>query len=391
MNILHVTDVYYRQAGGVPTFIQDLISATPQHSHSIITFAYDKQTPKEERVNDVDIFYAPLKSGIKPFYFSGQEGMKQRINEFKRTHHIDLVHIHMPFSGLAVASQLVSMPIIYTFHGSWGDEYAFEATGLKRMTGVYKLERLIMKRIERSTLSYAHVIVTLSDYMRHEVGQYHIEPAKGYIKIPGAINLEEFSAYSQHERNDIRSMYNISDSYLNLFVLRRLVKRVGIDVFIQSLSIIKKVRQDFHAYIGGKGPERESLETLVSELDLRSYVSFLGFISNEDRVRYFNAADVCVMPSQSLEGFGLVSLESFACGTPVVALPTGANTELVGGFDESLLSRDTTPEALADVILSAWNTLKKGRLRESSRHYAEQFSYEQFGKAYDDLYKKLTA
>jgi len=390
MNILHVTDVYARQPGGVPTFIRDLVRATPEKNHSVLTFSYEASAPNEEKIEGVRVIYAPIKKGLKPFYLSGQKNMKERINKLKRTHHIDVLHIHMPFSGLAVASQLVSMPILYTFHGSWGDEYAYEAKGIKRSTGIYKLERRYMRRIERRALEYASTIVTLSDYMRNEVAKYNISPPHSYDKIPGAIDLNEFHVISNEERSELKQRYNMSPEKLNIFLLRRLVKRVGIGAFIQTLAIIKSQRRDFHVYIGGKGPERERLEKLVSEEDLRSYVTFLGFISDEDRVIYYNSADVTVMPSRTMEGFGLATLESMACGTPVIGFPTGANTELIGSFNDSFLSSEATPKSLAENMLKNWNLLKSGSMREQSRSYAENFSYEVFGQRYNKIYNKLS-
>ena len=56
----------------------------------------------------------------------------------------------------------------------------------------------------------------------------------------------------------------------------------------------------------------------------------LGFISESLLPAHYQAADISIVPSQTLEGFGLTTLESLACGTPVLVTPVGGLTEVVG-------------------------------------------------------------
>ena len=56
------------------------------------------------------------------------------------------------------------------------------------------------------------------------------------------------------------------------------------------------------------------------------------------------------MPTQSLEGFGLSTAESLACGTPVVATPLGGNLELLASLNPHLLARGSTPDDLSSAI-----------------------------------------
>lgn len=68
------------------------------------------------------------------------------------------------------------------------------------------------------------------------------------------------------------------------------------------------------------------------ELSLRErypHVRWLGLLARDELARVYAAADVFVMPSQS-ETFGLVMLESMACGTPVAAYPVEGPLEVVG-------------------------------------------------------------
>jgi glycosyltransferase involved in cell wall biosynthesis len=94
-----------------------------------------------------------------------------------------------------------------------------------------------------------------------------------------------------------------------------------------------------------------SIQALIDELGLTETVRLLGWVS-DDLVGWNRAADLVVMPTQELEGFGLATVEALACGTPVIGTPSGATPELLRPLDPGLVSRDTSPEALADAIVS---------------------------------------
>ena len=85
--------------------------------------------------------------------------------------------------------------------------------------------------------------------------------------------------------------------------------------------------------IAGTGSSDSSLREQVTHLALEDRVRFVGRISDSDLVNSYRTADLVVMPSQALEGFGLTTAEALACGTPVVGTPIGATPELLAGID----------------------------------------------------------
>ena len=106
--------------------------------------------------------------------------------------------------------------------------------------------------------------------------------------------------------------------------------------------------------IGGAGSHRAALERQVGELGLDKHVTFLGFVPDADLPRYYQAADVFVLPTRELEGFGLVTAEALACGTPVLGTPVGATPELLETLDPGLVFQDATAGAMeADLTASS--------------------------------------
>ena len=99
----------------------------------------------------------------------------------------------------------------------------------------------------------------------------------------------------------------------------------------------------------GRGRARPRSTTLVDELGLTSRVRFVPPQPHEQLAHYYQAADVCVVPSRS-ESFGLVALEAAACGTPVVASNVGGLRIVVDDGVTGLLVDERDPRAFADAI-----------------------------------------
>ncbi len=96
-------------------------------------------------------------------------------------------------------------------------------------------------------------------------------------------------------------------------------------------------------------PVKTYAPELTRELGLTSRVTFAGKISPERLRRFYNTAEVVVLPSL-YEGFGLPAAESMACGTPVVATQAGALPEVVGE-EGGILVPPRDFQALAAAIL----------------------------------------
>jgi D-inositol-3-phosphate glycosyltransferase len=105
---------------------------------------------------------------------------------------------------------------------------------------------------------------------------------------------------------------------------------------------------------------RENLRNLTKELGISDHVTFLGFVNHEELPIFYSAADVCVIPSYH-ESFGLVALESLACGTPVVATKVGAMESVIRSGHTGYVVDDNTPVLLAGKIVRLLSGVSKTR------------------------------
>ena len=160
------------------------------------------------------------------------------------------------------------------------------------------------------------------------------------------------------------------------FTLRRHAPRMGIENFIRAYHWVRpRLNSDinFRIIVGGKGPLTGQLHELVESLNLRNNVFFTGEIPNEEIVLHYRAADCFVLPSFSMECFGLIILEAFASGTPVIATPVGAIPETLGPFAAESLSEATEPESIGRKMLEFLQDRRSQRSELDYREFASRF------------------
>ena len=182
---------------------------------------------------------------------------------------------------------------------------------------------------------------------------------------------------------------HLDDGPVLLFV-GRIQPLKGADLAVETLARLSTPRATLLVVGGPSGPEGEAelarLQQLVEELGLEARVRFVPPQPHDRLATYYQAADVCVVPSRS-ESFGLVALEAAACGTPVVAtdvgglryvVDDGVTGYLVDGRDaadfavpvDRILQSDSSAMSARAVERAAgfrWN-IAAARLR---RHYAD--------------------
>jgi len=138
------------------------------------------------------------------------------------------------------------------------------------------------------------------------------------------------------------------------------------------------------------GQEVDRLKSLAKKLNVEDMFDFVGRVDQEDLPLYYNAADVCVVPSY-YESFGLAALESMACGTPVVAARVGGLSTIVQHGRTGFLKSWRCPEAFAN---SLEMIISSDRLKQSmglaARRRAEGMGWDQVASDIRSLYESLT-
>ena len=253
-------------------------------------------------------------------------------------------------------------PLVVHFHGPWAGESAVGADRLG-MSGRAKL------LLERSVYGRADRLIVLSQaFADLLVRDYAIAPWRVRVLRPG-VDLQRFTP----DRQAARERLGLQPQERLIFSARRLVARMGLEVLLEACTGLARPGERLLLAIAGDGPLRDELEAHARRLGLQDSVRLLGHVSEDDLVDHYRAADLCVLPTLALEGFGLVVVEALACGTPVVVTDVGGLPEVVRDLDASLVVPSGDAQALRDRIRSALDGAVPDAL--ACRAHAETFDW----------------
>ncbi len=310
----------------------------------------------------------------------------------------DIVHTHFAYAALGPLQALPrTLPQVRSFYGPWDEEaWAEEHSRLPAARGPSRWARAALNRgkrrlrheVEAANLRRSRRVVVLSEQSRREVAVFGYPPADVHL-FPGGVDLARFAPAP--DKQAVRRSLALPTDRTLLLSVRRLAARMGLDVLIDAMPAVAARHPDALLLIGGKGPEREKLETLIQDRGLQDHVRLLGFIPDDALAAHYQAADVFVLPTTALEGFGLVTLEALACGVPVIGTPVGATPEILAPLGAGLVASAATPDALARSLLAFLDGprpehLSPDRLR---RYVCDHYSWDRHVDAVERLYRDL--
>jgi glycosyltransferase involved in cell wall biosynthesis len=127
----------------------------------------------------------------------------------------------------------------------------------------------------------------------------------------------------------------------------RFVAKKGFDVFIEALRLLKTRGYEFKAILGGTGIEAEALKTQAREAGLTGILSFPGWIENKKE--FYTHIDLFILPSLH-EPFGIVLLEAFMYGAPVIATDSEGPRDIITPNYDAIIVKKSSAEELADAM-----------------------------------------
>jgi glycosyltransferase involved in cell wall biosynthesis len=256
---------------------------------------------------------------------------------------VDLVASHFALYASAALDDLRRVPHVVHFHGPWAAESREEGAG--RLSGAAKwgVERMVYASADR-------VIVLSEAFARLAERDYAVRPDRLRV-VPGAADLRRFSV--AQDRLAARHALGWSIDAPTLVTVRRLVRRTGVDRLVHALAAVVAATPAVRLMVGGTGPMLPHLRAQVAALGLEPHVTFLGYVPDAQLPLVYRAADINVLPTLALEGFGLTAVEALAVGTPSMVTPVGGLPEVVSPLSPSLVFASTEAHDIAAGLTSA--------------------------------------
>lgn len=402
MRILFLDDAVFKDLpGGSRMMAWHLAQGLVQRGHEVTLLVphHHPETPDEEWVDGIQIVRYPGKGKAFPFVRQG----RQACARLWARGAYDIVHTHFAYAALGPLQVVpANVVCLRSFYGPWDEEgWVEDSAELRqrhadpvwkrvRSAVANRVVRFLRRRIEAQSLRRSRAVIVLSEQSHQEVRTFGSIRAP-IVKIPGAVDLARFMP--AEDPYAVRKSLGLPSDRSLLLSVRRLTPRMGLDHLVEAMPAIIARRPDVLLLIGGKGPEQAALARLIAQRGLEAHVRLLGFIPDDRLPLYYQAADVFVLPTVALEGFGLVTIESLACGVPVIGTPIGATPEILRNLDPRLIAQSASPAALAHSLLSFLEEDWRWELTPEQLHafVRARYTWENNVRETEQLYRTLLA
>jgi len=295
--------------------------------------------------------------------------------------HYDLIHSHYWLSGWVgrFIQRVWNVPHITMLH---------TLGAVKNAIGIGKSEPDLRINSEKELAKDCHRIIAPSEREKEYLIHYYNASPELISVIPCGVNLDLFRPL---EKEIARSHLSLDGEVVILFV-GRIVPLKGIDKLLMAMPYLERRQRLRMIIIGGDEhcqDEMERLKSLSQILQIDDLVTFQGLVKQEKLPYFYSAADLCVVPSY-YESFGLVALESLACGTPVVATKVGSMENVIRFGETGYIVIDNAPQHIADKIAKLLSMSKtKKEATSSIRRSVTQFSWSNIAEAAVNEYRTV--
>lgn len=285
----------------------------------------------------------------------------------------DVIHLHEPLlPGLPLTVLRFSRALnVGTFHafarsGKTSTPYLAYASAYPFLRGYFhRLNGCI------AVSSAAHGFV--SHYFE---GDYRI--------IPNGVNLDSFSSA-------VTPFPQYMDGKRNILFVGRFEKRKGAKFLLRAIPLLRERFPNTRFIFVGEGRLRSGFQRFVERHGWQDVI-FTGYVSDEDKPRYFASAHVFCAPAIGGESLGIVLLEAMAAGAPVVATAIDGYATVVHDGLDGLLVPPRDSEALAHSIARLLeNELLRQQLARNGQQTARQYAWPQVARCILDYYSELLA
>jgi len=254
----------------------------------------------------------------------------------------DLVHSHYWLSGRVGrwVQRLWGVPHIMMFH-TLGE--------VKKAIGVGDDEPKLRLATEKGLVENCNRIIAATEGEKRELIQYYNAVPENIGVVPCGVNLELFKPV---DKKYARQQLDLDREENIILYVGRIDPLKGIDRLLLAGAYLQNKKKFKLIVIGDNNnlqPELQRLTWMSRNLGIQDSVIFAGRVEQENLPLYYSAADVFVLPSYC-ESFGLVALESLACGTPVVATKVGGIESIIHEGQNGYLVTGNVPRSIAKKI-----------------------------------------
>jgi len=285
--------MYNPLAGGAEIYLQEIFRRLVGRGHEVTQLA--ERYPGSEETETIDGIKVLRMGGAQTFNFAVYRNLKRVVDDGGYDIVVDDLNKVPFYSPWIVKDRPVMAILMHLFRGSIFKEALFPLASY-----VWLLETMIPWAYKGRLFS------VLSESSKKDVVRLGIEPERVAVVPPGT-DFDRFFVDENVPKDPVPVLLHVG----------RIKRYKAVDHLLRAAELLKKRGREFKVVILGTGDDRPRLEKITAELALGDVVEFTGFVSEEEKVRWYRRSAVLVENSVK-EGWGLIVMESNGCGTPVV-------------------------------------------------------------------------
>lgn len=346
MKLCDLTQFYSPVSGGVKRYLNEKILYLHQHTDAdehVLIVPGEKDCVTVEGRSRTYSIKSPLISKTSRYRALLRLEAIEEVLEKERP---DLIESGDPYqvAWKAIASgDALRIPVIGFYHSHFPEAYLRSSEKYFGATATDFVMDL-SKRYIRNLYNLFSCTLVPSPALGKLLGDWGVENLRS---IDLGVNTDIFKP---DKASNARSALHISDSAFLLLYVGRLAGEKNTRALFDAFNILTRQHPGrFHLLAVGDGAQRDALIHLKEQTGAVTWLPYCG--NSMELAAMYSSADLFVHPGVQ-ETFGLVTLESQACGTPVVGI-RGSYMDRIIHSDQTHWAAENTPEALAAAILGA--------------------------------------
>ena len=362
MKIALCSDYFYPIINGVTKHIEQLANNLEKNGHEVVIITKKSKYDDSKHgltVKRVSSYFNTNKTLDIPYSYE----FEQVIRQIKP----DIIHAHHCFSPLSISAIAIGNRLgIKTVLTNHTIQFLYD------YDYIWKPSSYVLFPY-RKYIKKADTIIAVSKAAKEFIAHF----TKHKIKIvPNAINVADFSTKNKE-----------FDGQTILFV-GRFVYRKGFHILLESMRQVVKKNKNAKLIIVGSGYMKPVIKLLISTLELKNNIIIKENITDKEKIKLYQEANVFVAPSIFGESFGIVLLEAMAAKTPIIATNHGGMKEVITNNKTGILI-DKRAAALTTEILKLLQNKSLSK-KISSRAYKEvkKYDWKRVTKQMEKLYKQ---
>ena len=250
------------------------------------------------------------------------------------------------------------------------------ALSKKAVRGAWPLAGVAQNYSTRRLRGAEAIMTTTKDLVAHVTREG--TPADRVYLIPNMVKCVELPHRAERNNPPI------------IGTMGRFVAKKGFDTYIDALKILKEKGYRFRAILGGDGEEADSLKAQVRAAGLEDIVYFPGWVS--DKKAFYTHIDIFCLPSLH-EPFGIVLVEAFTFGAPVVSTDSEGPREIILPGHDALMVKKGNSADMAEALAKLLDDEHLAEMLASNAYVKVKTTYslEVVAARIEDACKKITA